>query len=104
MDIKLLKQEYFELDKPVPYKDFFIYPVRVKDYYEFYKGIDCLTLDKNKDINGISLSHLGYLFFKIEQEPEMQYLLRLLKIIEVCMGFKNRFCCSKCGEEMSAKK
>ena len=98
--IEILKQDYFELDKPVPYKNFFLYPVKVKDYYTFYKGIDSLTLEKNKDPNGIMQSHLGYLFSKMEQEPDKHYDVRFGFIAELCLGIKNGIFCNKCGEEM----
>jgi hypothetical protein len=98
--IEMLEQCYFENDEPVPYKNFMIYPARVKDYYNFYKGLSCLTLEKNKDPNGITLSNLGYLFLKMDQEPDKHYNKRLEFIIEICLGIKPGVFCNKCGKEM----
>jgi hypothetical protein len=83
-DIEIYKQNYFEFDEPVPFKKFTIYPVRVRDYYHFYWAIDCLTLEKNKDINGIAMSHLGYLLYKIQAEPDKHYGDKFANIINIC--------------------
>ena len=41
------EQAYYSLDEPVPFKPGLkIYPVSVKDYYNFYNCLSCLTMDK----------------------------------------------------------
>ena len=100
--VEFLKRSYFELDKPVPYNEFFLYPVKVKDYYRFFSGVDSLLLDKNKEVSGIALSHLGYLFLKMQEEPDKQYGIRLALIIELCLGIENGLFC-KCGNKIKVE-
>jgi len=95
MDIEYLKQAYFELDNPVPFLNFLIKPISVKDYYTFYWAVECLTLEKNKDPNGIVLSHLGYLLKKIEDDSS--FAARLSTILELIFGIENGSYCSDCG-------
>ena len=62
--IDLYQQIYFTHDEPIPFKDdLFIYPVLVKDYYQFYSLIDIFTVEKNEDKSGIgiAMTNLDYL-------------------------------------------
>lgn len=95
MEIEYLKQAYFELDNPIPFLKFFIKPILIKDYYTFYWAVECLTLEKNKDPNGIALSQLGYLLKKIEEDST--FAAKLSTIIELVLGIENGSYCSKCG-------
>jgi hypothetical protein len=54
-------QRYLECDEPVPYKSMFVYPVKIKDYYEFLEGVTCLSIDK--DQMGPDISAMSYLDF-----------------------------------------
>lgn len=101
--IEILAQEFFEVDEPVPYKDFLLNPVKVKDYYKFHQGIEALTLDKNKDPQGIALSHLGYLMASIEKKPEQGYDIRFSYLVEVCLGIKSGLFCPICGLKITTK-
>jgi len=58
-------EEYLCFDKPVPYKELEIYPVKMCDYIEFHKYVNCLLLDKNSipDMNIISMTYLDYIFY-----------------------------------------
>ncbi len=72
------------LDNPVPYKDLLVYPVCVKDYYEFYWAVDCLLMDKNSvpDINIIKMSNLEYIYYlSINGEPYLYKFLKLLQLV-----------------------
>lgn len=81
------EQVYFSLDTPIPFRDgLTLYPVMVKDYYNFYNSIPCLTFDKSlktvvgsdgrtkkvTDIEGIQMTNLAYLIKKMESEEEGQ--------------------------------
>lgn len=101
--IEILAQEYFELDEPVPYKDFLIRPAKIRDYYKFYKGIESLTLNKNKDPKGIALSHLGYLIKQIDENPDKKYDIRFSYIVEICLGVKSGLFCPICGNRVTSE-
>jgi len=81
--LELYEQIYFALDKPVPIKgDLESYPVLVKDYYNFYSCLNCLTMDKTikyepdeygrmkkvSNPKGIGQSYLEYLIEQM-QDP-----------------------------------
>ena len=115
------EQEYFSLDAPVPFKkDLFIYPVRVKDYYNFYSNLSCITMDKNtikqKQINdkgfeeiveianpkGISQSYMAYLIDQMENQEYGPYLkLQVINLLELVMHFKNGLFCPHCNSSES---
>jgi len=95
-DIEIYKQNYFEFDEPVPFKKFTIHPVRVRDYYHFHWAVDCLTLEKNKDVNGITMSHLGYLLYKIQSEPDKHYGDKFANIINICFKITDGVIRSMC--------
>jgi hypothetical protein len=70
-------------DLPREYKGLKIYPVKIKDYYNFNVAIGCLLLDKNSipDPKIISMTYLEYLYRLIVKDrryiSEFDYLLRL---------------------------
>jgi len=99
MNLEYLKQAYFELDIPVPFLNFKISPAKVKDYYSFHWAMDCLTLEKNKDPNGIVLSYLDYLLKKIEEETNSEFWIKLTTILEIILGVENGIYCEECGFE-----
>ncbi len=74
-------REYLYFDKPIPYKDLLIYPVKMKDYIPFHIHVNCLLLDKNSinDINVISMPYLKFLYHisEVNQEPYV-YMFRML--------------------------
>ena len=55
--------QYLTYDKPVPYKNFLINPVCMKDYISFHECINCALLDKNSvpDVEVISMGYLTYI-------------------------------------------
>ena len=69
---KTIREYSYVFDQPVRYKELFIYPIKIKDYYEFSFYAQSLMLEKNsiKDpqlaIKAISMSYLEYLL----QYPE----------------------------------
>ena len=56
--------KYIAFDKPVPYKDFMIYPVRMKDSWEASVPIGLLELDKNS-MGSIELIQMPHMIFWI---------------------------------------
>ena len=96
--IKFLEQKYFTHDLPIPFKrNLKIYPVLVKDYYNFYSLISCFTLDKNADIKakGVKMTHLGYIFHLIEQEGEKHHLInQFFSLLSLVFKEENTLICS----------
>lgn len=61
-------QRYFVFDEPIPYKSLLLYPVRIRDYYDFLYLATCLMLEKNSirdpimAVKAISMSYLEYMY------------------------------------------
>lgn len=101
MKIEFLEQFYFSLDEPVPFKEGLkIYPVLVKDYYKFYSIISCFTFDKNKTMEGISMSNLAYAF-KLMADPETgeRFTSNFITLLELVFHIKNGWYCDKEHDE-----
>ena len=97
-EIKYYEQRYFSNDEPIPFVDGLdIYPVLVKDYYQFYFVISCFTMNKNEDNEGIAMSNLQYLFHKIfDGEQNMQLLNQLITLLEMIFHIDYGIRCPKC--------
>lgn len=94
MKIEYFEQFYFSLDKPIPFKGKLkIYPVLVRDYYEFYSLIPCFTFDKNKTMEGISMSNLAYAFKLMEDDKEGVFSTRFISLLELILHIKNGLYC-----------
>jgi len=61
---------YYYYDKPVPYNDIKIYPIKVEESYLFYMSIPCLLIKKNRipDIKIIRMSYLDYIYSVLVEE------------------------------------
>lgn len=117
--IQIYEQEYFSLDKPVPFKkNLYIYPVKVNCYYDFYSNVSCLTMDKNikkvkeknelgieveKEVSnpkGIGMSYMGYLIDCIKNTNYGSALsAQIMRIFELVFQIKSGFYCPNCGKE-----
>lgn len=66
-DVKQFIEPYVTFDKPIPYKGLLIYPIRMKDIYEFLFSYDVLTIEKNKipDVEVIQMSYLNFIMTKL---------------------------------------
>ena len=74
--IKYYEQAYFTNDEPIPFKDgLIIYPVLVKDYYQFYACIYCFKVNKNDDMVGVSMSDLDYILYLCEKDEDKKIYL-----------------------------
>ena len=113
--LELYEQLYYGLDEPVPFKgDLKIYPVSVKDYYNFYGCLPCLTMDKTTkevldektgkiikvaDVNGIRQNYMTYLINKMKDEEKGQQLtLQVMQLFELVFHIKKGIYCSGCGK------
>lgn len=101
--MKFYEQKYFTHDDPVPFKKHLkIYPVKVKEYYDFYFNIMCFKMNKNEDPMGVTMSHLGYLLYKLKDEKTgNQTHNQLINLIEMIFHIKNGLKCPKCGNLIS---
>ena len=100
--IDLYQQIYFTHDEPIPFKgDLFIYPVLVKDYYNFYSLIDIFTVDKNEDQTGIgiAMTNLDYLIHMTKSDfPNHEIVVRkIISMFELIFHIKNGLIC-ECDE------
>lgn len=98
-----LDEKFFTFDKPIPFLDnLFLYPVMVEDYAEFLNCSQCCTLNKNDTNEGITMKHLDFLLWKIENEPDGDFLLKkLFHLFEMVFHKSNGLTCQDCGEEIS---
>lgn len=97
--MKFYEQKYFTHDEPVPFKKHLkIYPAIVREYYDFYFNILCFKMNKNEDPEGVSMSHLGYLLHKLDDEQTgAQTRVQLINLLEMIFHIKNGLKCPKCG-------
>lgn len=98
--LRSYEYEYFREDKPVPFCGLYIHPAQVRDYEVFSNCCGCLTLNKNEDPKGITLSHLDYLIYKmqIKENNEGQvWSYKLQKLFEIIFHLRNGLKCKKCG-------
>lgn len=76
---------YLFYDKPISYKDLFIYPVTMDRYLDFHFYISCLLLDKNSIPNPevISMTYLQFLYYMAETTglPYLYMFKELLKMV-----------------------
>jgi hypothetical protein len=66
---------YYTFDKPVPYKKILLYPILMKDYFEFNYVASCLILEKDTSIEAITMTYLEYLFHVMNEENNLLALL-----------------------------
>lgn len=73
-------QRYFVFDEPIPYKKLLLYPVRIKDYYDFLYCASCLMLEKNSirdpilAVKAISMSYFEYMISVSTKEDNFRHL------------------------------
>lgn len=98
--MKYYEQKYFTHDDPIPFKEnLTIYPIKVRDYYEFYFNVMCFKMNKNEDPEGIVLSHLGYLIYKMKDKENGNIVHnQLIRLLEMIFHIKNGLKCPKCGD------
>jgi len=103
--LEYYRQIYFTHDEPIPFKrDIFLYPVKLKDYYNFYRLIGNFTIDKNEDkeVLGIKMNHLSYMFYLMEKkETGDRTFAEFVSLLEMITRKKNCFICDNenCDEE-----
>lgn len=79
---EILLRRYIPFNKPVPYKDLYIYPIRLNDMSIAEYALDLLQIEKNElgQIDFISMSNLRFFLLVVEQMPDfgdsLEYLLR----------------------------
>ena len=87
IDAEVLLKRYIPFNKPVPYKDLLVYPVRLCDMSMTEKALDLLQINKNElgELEFISISNLRFFLILLEEMPEFgdsfEYLFR--KILDV---------------------
>ena len=111
------EQVYFAMDTPIPFRDgLVLYPVLVKDYYNFYNSIPCLTFDKSiktimgpdgrpqktTDADGIRMNNLSYLIKKMESEEEGQItIMQVMQLFELIFHIQRGIFCPNCGKQLT---
>lgn len=99
-EIEGYEMAYFRQDKPVPFVGGLeIHPITMKDYEMFYSCTSCLTLEKNKTIEGLRLTYLDFLWSKMKEPNEEGKSLsfKLQKLCELVFHVHNGIKCKKCG-------
>lgn len=97
--IKYYEQKYFSNDEPIPFiEDLKIHPVLVKDYYTFYSSIPCFTMNKNEDNEGIVMSNLEYLFYRMQKDETLGMLNQFITILELVFNIDYGIRCPRCNK------
>lgn len=105
-EIEGYENTYFREDKPIPFVgDLFIYPATMRDYELFTMCTSCLTLNKNEVKEGIRMSNLEFLLFKMREDTEEGKILsyKLQKLIEIIFHIHNGIKCTKCNHVIDYK-
>lgn len=80
----------FIYDKPVPYKELTIYPVKMIDFYNFSWAVQCLTIDKDSvpDPKVISMNYYEFLFYISDQidNTSDKPNLKLDFLLRICLN------------------
>lgn len=100
MQLRQYEFDYFREDKPIPFCGLQIHPATVRHYEDFAGCCSCLTLNKNEDPKGISISHLDYLLQKtqIQENGEgRHWSYKLQRLCEIIFHIQNGLKCKKCG-------
>lgn len=101
-ELKRLDVYYFQIDKPIPFKEgLVLYPVNVKYYDEFLTASACLTLNRMDSVEGLTTSNLGYLLLKMnsKKQPDeaTEYSQYFIRICELIFHINYGIRCNKCG-------
>ena len=77
-------ERYRTFDEPVPFNGVLIYPIKVRDYFDFIACIDILKIEKNKvpDIEIIQMSYLAFVLRLIVDEDI--YRRHFVDICKLC--------------------
>jgi len=69
-DVKQYIEPFVALNKPIPYKSLQIFPIKIKDIYEFMFAYDVINVEKNKipNVEVIQMSYLDFIFFKLMKD------------------------------------
>lgn len=113
---------YFSLDKPVPFLDGLkIYPVKVKNYYDFYSFYPCLTINKNikkqqykdehgnikerevSNIEGLKMSYMAFLVNEMKKDSGAILTNRFISLMELSLHEKNGLYCPFCYQKDKEK-
>jgi len=111
------EQVYNGLDEPVPFKGGLkIYPVMVKDYYNFYNCLGCITMDKTIKVvpdeygrpkkvsnpKGIGQSYLEYLIEQMQDSSQGAIITtQVMSLFELVFHIKKGLYCPHCGKEVT---
>lgn len=83
---------YLTFDRPIPYKDLLIYPVKMSDYILFHWCVCSLLLDKNGSGKAeyISMNYLQYLYDLSSSNSNMPYLTMLDNLLTLVLRLGNK--------------
>ena len=85
-----LLEKYLPFDRPVPYKDLLISPIKLRDMYEVQEILGVLQIDKNDlgEIAFISMSKLRFILLAICTEEK--YREALCQLLYKALSIKNK--------------
>lgn len=85
-----LLEKYLPFDKPVPYKDLLISPIKLRDMYGVQEMLDILQMDKNElgEIAFISMSKLRFILIAVCAEEK--YRNALYELLHKTLSIGNK--------------
>ena len=80
-EIEGYETAYFREDKPIPFVgDLMIYPATMRNYELFSMCTSCLTLNKNEVKEGLRMSNLEYLLYKMVSNVQNVIVLLITRV------------------------
>lgn len=105
-EIQGYETAYFREDKPVPFANgLLLYPATMRDYETFSMCTSVLTLNKNEFKEGVRMTNLEFLLYKIQTQNEEGQLLsyKLQRLLEIVFHIHNGIKCTSCGHIIDYK-
>lgn len=100
-EIEGYETSYFREDKPIPFVgNLLIYPATMRNYELFSMCTSCLTLNKNEAKEGLRMSNLEFLLYKMQQPTDEGKMMsyKLQKLLEIVFHIHNGIKCKTCDQ------
>ena len=80
-----IQEKNLVFDLPVKYKKLEIYPVLMKDYYDFHFLVQSIILEKNSvpDVEVISMTYLNFMYKNSSKQKPYAFMFR--ELLAVCL-------------------
>lgn len=89
VDKEMILEHYVPLGLPIPFKEWKVYPITVRDSIHWKQNFNILTVEKN-NINSIEVIQMSYLKFLVMTGIEDSTIFeRLFTLLSLCLDLKH---------------